>query len=232
MLILFFPKFYYNYQMNNIKKQVDEIVAISAKNQTNLLKDAIDRFAEDTDSAPVVLDENNNLVYIPRLFKEFKVDGQKSEIPVLVESTAGNNNQFDKRLHFKNKNLIFNYSINVRNITDMTQVLIQFSPYFFLFLLLLSTFVSYLFSKKMVAPLKEMNQAAKKMVILDFQAKIKVKTEDEIGQLSMNLNQLSVSLENALSELQVTYFQETGSSRLIKSLYGKRCNRFNDYRYV
>ena len=85
----------------------------------------------------------------------------------------------------------------------MTQVLIQFSPYFFVFLLLLSTFVSYLFSKKMVAPLKEMNHVAKKMVILDFQAKIKVKTEDELGQLSMSLNQLSVSLENALSELKV-----------------------------
>lgn len=203
MLILFFPKFYYNYQIDNVKKQVNEIVTISSKNQTILLKNAVDNFAKNTDSTPIVLDENNNVVYIPGFFKDFKIEGQNFNLQDVVESNARNKNQIAQIIHFKNKNLFLIYSMNVQNITDMTQVLIQFSPYFFVFLLLLSTFVSYLFSKKMVAPLKEMNSVAKKMVILDFKAKIKVKKEDELGQLSMSLNHLSVSLENALSELQV-----------------------------
>ena len=92
--------------MKNIEKQVDEIVSISSKNQTAMLKDAIDKFAKNTDSTPIVLDENNNLVYIPRLFKDFKVEGQKIKIPVLVESTAGNNNQSTEKIHFKNRNLL------------------------------------------------------------------------------------------------------------------------------
>ena len=64
--------------------------------------------------------------------------------------------------------------------------------------LLLSVIISfvliYISTKKMVSPLREMNQAAKIIADGDFERRITVKSSDEIGQLAASFNEMAESL--------------------------------------
>lgn len=56
-------------------------------------------------------------------------------------------------------------------------------------------------SAKFTQPIKEINKTAKRMAELDFSQKLDIKSEDEIGQLSKSINDLSYRLDNAIGEL-------------------------------
>ncbi len=60
---------------------------------------------------------------------------------------------------------------------------------------------SVVFSQKFAKPISDMNKKAVKMAKLDFSNKLDVEFDDEIGQLAGSINELSVSLDKALSEL-------------------------------
>ncbi|EGO6085866.1 HAMP domain-containing histidine kinase [Enterococcus faecalis] len=208
LLILFFPTFYHDYQLKTINRYVDKVLIAAKTKQEKILEEAIDRFFKQTGNFPIVIDKKNaKIVYAPDNTLEsisgvvlqnneknqaFAINSIDEESPTYVK----------KDFLFKNKEYTLTYLQKLQTITDTTQILIQFSPYFLLFAILLSGLVSYIFSRKMVTPLQEMNQVARKMVDLDFQTQVKVTSEDELGQLSANLNNLGVSLKEALVELQ------------------------------
>lgn len=56
-------------------------------------------------------------------------------------------------------------------------------------------------SDKFTKPITEMNTITKRMTNLDFSQKIEIDGEDEIGQLSKSINNLSSSLDSAIGEL-------------------------------
>jgi two-component system sensor histidine kinase VanS len=202
LLTLFFPTFYYNYQSKNLDRQAGKVVAAAQSNSETEFKQALNNFFKNTEITPIITDENNSLVYIPGVEVIESTAVHSYQTPVIRESTQEETTQIIQKIRFQNQELIFRYSPNIRTITDSTQVLIQFAPYFLLFATLLSSLVAYIFSKKMVAPLKEMNQVAEEMVQLNFQNQVSVTSEDELGELSKNLNQLGKSLKEALNDLE------------------------------
>ena len=60
---------------------------------------------------------------------------------------------------------------------------------------------SVLFARRFVKPIENMNSVAIGMASLDFSRKVEIESDDEIGNLGRSLNELSASLDNALSEL-------------------------------
>lgn len=58
------------------------------------------------------------------------------------------------------------------------------------------------YSKRFTKPLIEMSQVTNKIASLDFEDKCTVKRNDEIGALAQNINTVSDSLSNALTELR------------------------------
>ena len=65
----------------------------------------------------------------------------------------------------------------------------------------ISFLLSLIFSLFVSKPLIYINEIAKKMADLDFHRMIKIKSNDELGQLSRSLNQLSKKLDATLKEL-------------------------------
>ncbi len=57
------------------------------------------------------------------------------------------------------------------------------------------------FSRKFSRPVCDMNKIAIKMAQLDFNKKLQIESDDELGQLACSINNLSVALDTALSEL-------------------------------
>lgn len=74
--------------------------------------------------------------------------------------------------------------------------------YFSLAVLILDMIVMSLLIRVYTKPIQEMADVAKRMSNLDFDAKINVHTQDEIGELGESMNHLSNRLESTISELK------------------------------
>ena len=61
-----------------------------------------------------------------------------------------------------------------------------------------------LFSKQVSKPISDMNEITKDMAQLNFKRKLKINRKDEIGQLAVSVNELSASLDTALTNLKAT----------------------------
>ena len=62
--------------------------------------------------------------------------------------------------------------------------------------------IALLFSNIFAAPIKRMSKAAKRMTQLDFDVKIPITSNDEIGELGNSMNEMSEKLEETISELK------------------------------
>lgn len=69
-------------------------------------------------------------------------------------------------------------------------------------LLLLVVIIIYLLSGHLVRPIKDMTETAAHISMLEFDNKVKVTTEDEVGQLGNAINKMSEHLENDVALLQ------------------------------
>ncbi len=82
----------------------------------------------------------------------------------------------------------------------------QFANRFFLTIGLIGTVLGvviiYLVSRQITKPVLELSEISRRMVDLDFEAKYKGASRNEIGQLGENINRLSDSLEKSISGLK------------------------------
>lgn len=91
---------------------------------------------------------------------------------------------------------------SIQLIKEANDVISEFYIYIFLALLIISIFLSLIYSKLVSEPLIKINKVAKKMSNMDFGEKCEIKRTDEIGNLAKTLNFLSSNLEGALIDLQ------------------------------
>ena len=78
----------------------------------------------------------------------------------------------------------------------------QFYPYVVGFALLSIAFLAFIVSRWLAKPLISLNQITGKIANMDFSEKLPVRSEDEIGQLSGNINHLSDQIEAYINRLQ------------------------------
>ncbi len=71
-------------------------------------------------------------------------------------------------------------------------------------LILIEMIVMLVFTDRFVTPIKNMSVIARKMSLLDFEAKVDIKKNDEIGELGNSMNELSEKLEHSISELKAS----------------------------
>lgn len=71
-----------------------------------------------------------------------------------------------------------------------------------IFTLLLALVFIFDYSRRFTKPLIQMNEVMDKIAHLDFSAKTDIDRKDEIGTLAKNINKVSDSLDNALTELR------------------------------
>ena len=104
-------------------------------------------------------------------------------------------------LQSKNDSILISVS-SVQPIKEAATVIRSFYFYIFIGFLILAIFLSRIYSKLISKPIINLNNIAKRMSNLDFDAKCEVTSDDEIGSLANTLNFLSSNLENSLQTLQ------------------------------
>lgn len=116
----------------------------------------------------------------------------------------------DTRLDTDLLNLV--YLLNNRDILVLTtplaaiQVNAAIANRFFLYTglatLLIGALMAFLLARRFTRPILELNQIAQSMTCLEFDQKVEVKSNDELGELGHSLNSLSEQLKRSISELQ------------------------------
>ena len=91
---------------------------------------------------------------------------------------------------------------SLQPVDEAIAVIRQFYPYFFGLALLCVIVLAFIFSKWLAKPLISINQITGKIANMDFREKLPVRSEDEIGQLSQNINYLSNQMEAYIGQLK------------------------------
>ncbi len=91
---------------------------------------------------------------------------------------------------------------SLQPVDEAIEAIRQFYPYFFGFTLLCVIFLAFIFSKWLAKPLISINKITGKIANMDFTQKLPVRSEDEIGQLSRNINYLSNKIEAYIKQLK------------------------------
>ncbi len=109
-----------------------------------------------------------------------------------------------RKIKFYNSEEKYNLYLTapLQPVSEASKVLFLLIPYIGLVVILISVIGGLIYSKVISKPLISMNKVAKEMAKLDFTKKCTVKGEDEIGELSQSLNDLSNNLRISMEELQ------------------------------
>lgn len=93
-------------------------------------------------------------------------------------------------------------STTMESIRDSVQLSNRFLAYIGAAAILLSCIISWVISKRVAKPILELAEISEKMTRLDFEAKYQGKDSNEIGLLGENINKLSETLEQNISDLK------------------------------
>ncbi len=110
----------------------------------------------------------------------------------------GNNNHFTSALPLKNSNgdlVAFVFSVApTSQITPFFMMLLRMYLFAAIIPVILIFFAEYALIYRLIRPLKQMSEAAKRMAKGDFSRRIPVISDDEIGDLSISFNNMTNSL--------------------------------------
>ncbi|MEH6939595.1 histidine kinase dimerization/phospho-acceptor domain-containing protein, partial [Bacillus sp. JJ664] len=101
---------------------------------------------------------------------------------------------------------------SLQPVNEAMYVLKDFYLYAFMVGLLLIIVVSFYYSKVITKPLLKLNVVTNQLAKLNFNEKINIQSEDEIGELSKSINTLSENLASTIDNLQ------QANERLIKDI--------------
>lgn len=226
-LFLYFmlPSYYYNYKKSNINSGLDKLVSqIEGLPQKESDK-YIDSFSEEYNVGIKVLDPKGADVYMPDNFILYKngeikksVIGKLPALPslpfkktntVFIMSIRGGDKvssiyTTSRKIILKDSPNLFTIYVSaaLQPISEASKVLILFMPYIGLIVLIVSIIGSLIYSRIISKPLIRINRVAHQMAGLDFTKKCSIYSEDEIGELSSSLNELSLNLQRSMDELK------------------------------
>lgn len=91
---------------------------------------------------------------------------------------------------------------SLQPIDEAVEMMKEYYIYFVIAVAILILLAAFYYSKKIASPLLKINDTAKRIANLDFAEKVPVKSKDEIGELSKNINFLSDTLHAYIEALQ------------------------------
>ncbi|WP_208559446.1 ATP-binding protein [Marinilactibacillus kalidii] len=136
------------------------------------------------------------------LFDEFESDGQEASVTDFEENGIQYKMIIDQGLSKDGQVIYFFTMASLQPIDEAVGMMRQYYIYIIIGVILLILFAAFYYSKMIAKPLIRMNNSAKRIANLDFSERIDIRSKDEIGELSQNINFLSDSLHERISMLQ------------------------------
>lgn len=225
-LTLFFllPNYYYKYKEANVSSRVQSLIeslhAVNAEEAADLLIQF-----EFANNVRVVLRDSEGEVaypgspgsmdpaYLDELMRGPKPPGADPFRPDGPFRPGGHGSKdggmtnfisLEETVRFADQAGDYKLSVYspVQPIDEASQVILMFLPYMSIVILGIAMIGAAIYSKLLSKPLIHLNQVASKMAQLDFSLPSTIRSKDELGELSSNLNILAGNLQTSMSELK------------------------------
>jgi two-component system sensor histidine kinase VanS len=224
-LTLYFllPNYYYNHKENTLQSEVNSFINQIEHISFQEAEPLIVEFGYDHNVRLVIQNLDLQLLYFPvnigrRLPRDIIRDRSPIQIPWRDSSSRV---VFEEELMRSDvilisKDVMFendpsSYRINViaplQPIDEASEVILMFLPYMTIPILVISMLGAFMYSNLISKPLLTLNRTAKKMAELDFSTKSQINSNDELGELSTNLNKLAENLKINMDELKEANLQ-------------------------
>lgn len=119
-----------------------------------------------------------------------------------LRRTAMGDNEYLEMYGRLTSGISFIMSSPIESIRESVNVANRFLGYVGIVATLAGGLIIWFVSGRIAKPILELNRISEKMVHLDFEAKYRGRSKNEIGLLGENINKLSSSLEQSISELK------------------------------
>ena len=208
IIYFFLPKYYMYTKENELKENTQTLVSQLKKTSNSSENlESIQDFA--LKSGAVVISYNDSDTIIPKLSSPFILSGI-SDLNFNSENitySATSIRDDDEKLTIIKK--INNGEIREISITAILQpvdeaksTILAMLPFLFVINIILSFLASYFYSKRLVTPIIKISNAAKKMRRKLPDVSAKIYSNDELGELSQNLDTLYGELLQNISDLE------------------------------
>jgi signal transduction histidine kinase len=228
---MFFENFYVDRKTSGLTEKLESFSEEYSKNIGSLQNtvDNIKDFEDKNNAKIAILESNGLLSYTTDHDNEMKDSGSIRVIQGIIREWTSSPKTFlelqkkgegvtyifnDPNYNIKHivavKPVIFNgiptkviFAVSsLQPVNEAVGVMREFYIYIYIFGVILTLILAFIYSNMVSKPLVNLNKAASKMAKLDFNEKCEIDREDEIGSLAKTLNFLSTNLSNALRALQ------------------------------
>ena len=103
---------------------------------------------------------------------------------------------------FTDNDYLIAMRVSIEGIQASADISSRFMAYIGMIGIMLGSLVIFIFSSSFTKPIKDMASVANRMANLDFDAKVTVVQDDELGELGNSMNQLSEKLESTIADLK------------------------------
>jgi len=210
---LFLEKFYIYKNRAIFTKTADEIIEAYNSN-VEAFKDYIKAIDRSEGMSIVISDKDNIIKYSSypqkQEYGDVKLPGE------IVEALKNNKINLNKTYFYSviegaesgNKNITYISNINnedilvlkkpLKGIVESTRIANEFFIFIGGVLCLIGGLITYIFSKRISKPIIVMSDVAEGIANLNFEKRVQVTTEDEIGTLGESINMISENLQEEL----------------------------------
>lgn len=209
---LFLERFYI-YKNRNIfietSKQISKEYSVNKKNISEFIN-IIDRI---NGTSCIVTDRNLNIKYnsfskksvLPKEIEQLAVENDlklyKTYVYSIIEKKEGQAPKLVFMSRMGNGGLVI-LTKPMKGISESVSIANQFYVFAGLIIILLGGTFIFIFSKKITNPIIEMSSVAENISNLDFDQRVNIDSQDEIGSLGKSINNISEKLSTSMYALK------------------------------
>lgn len=192
LIFLIFPRTYLDTRKAEIYNKANEISMNMNGKELNYIEQTLDFYSNTGDIKAFIKDVNDN--------NEVKI---KKQVNINLES---NNNSLiieEREITINNGKKIYLQFVSIADMQkDAKNLSLKFLPYSLLISLLFSSIISLAYAKSIKNNIQEIKNVTDKMMKLDKKARLKLDSNDEVGQLKEQINDLYTTLLRTIDDLK------------------------------
>lgn len=208
----FLEKYYLSNKTKVIMSVYEKIQAMAADNvlNTGQVEDELNDTCFKNNIATFVFDANSQTVFSSvnggdelgiRLFG-YLINMPEAANGYILQKTRGRENEYLEMYGALDNRYSFIIRTPMESIRESASIANRFLAYIGSVMAVLSGILIWVLSKKITDPILELNNISERMIHLDFEAKYHGNSNNEIAMLGENINKLSSTLEQTISELK------------------------------
>ncbi|MDM0672378.1 HAMP domain-containing sensor histidine kinase [Clostridium perfringens] len=192
LIFLIFPRTYLDTRKAEIYNKANEISRNMNGKELNYIEQTLDFYSNTGEIKAFIKDVNDN--------NEVKI---KKQVNINLES---NNNSLiieEREITINNGKKIYLQFVSTADMQkDAKNLSLKFLPYSLLISLLFSSIISLAYANSIKNNIQEIKNVTDKMMKLDKKARLKLDSNDEVGQLKEQINDLYTTLLRTIDDLK------------------------------